>query len=87
MNASSGILLVILKGKCTCSQRVRGLSENLDELEHSAVINGMKFNKGKCQVLHLGCSNARHRHRLGNEWLENSSEGRDVKVLVTADSI
>jgi len=38
----------------------------------------MKFNKGN-----LECSNARHRHRLGNEWLESSSVERDVKVLVT----
>lgn len=46
------------------------------------IINSMKFNKGKCWVLHLRHSNARHRHRLGDEWLASSSAERDLGVLV-----
>lgn len=38
----------------------------------------------KCQVLHLGWSNAGHRYRLVNECLGSSSIETDLGVLVTA---
>ena len=47
-----------------------------------AVINGMKFNKSKCQILHLGWSNAAHSYKLGEQWLESSPAERDPEVLV-----
>lgn len=52
-----------------------------DRSEHCTIISGMKFNKGKCQVLHLEWSNARHRYRLGDERLQSSSAERNLGLV------
>ena len=46
------------------------------------MINGMKFTKSKSWILRLGRSNAGHKYKLGEEWLESSPAERDLGVLV-----
>ena len=58
--------------------------EDLDRLEHWAMINGMKFNKSKCHILHLERSNTGNKYKLGEEWLESSPAERHLGVLVNS---
>jgi len=42
----------------------------------------MKFNKGKCRILHLGRNNSMHRYMLRASHLESNFAEKDLGVLV-----
>ncbi|KAK4828602.1 hypothetical protein QYF61_000054 [Mycteria americana] len=63
------------------------LQRDLHRLEHWAIVNGMKFNKKKCWILHLRERNARHKYKLGEEQLESSPAERDLGCWLIAGSI
>ena len=44
--------------------------------------NLIKYNKGKCRVLHWGKNSSRHQYKLGTGLLESSIGERDLGVLV-----
>jgi len=58
------------------------IQQDLDSLESWVERNPMKFNNGKCRVLHLGKINPMHQYRLKADLLESSSVERDLGALV-----
>lgn len=46
----------------------------------------LKFNKGKCNVLHLCQGNPKNGYKQGDEWIERSPEEKDLGTLINESS-
>jgi len=71
-----------LGGMVDTPEGCAAVQRDLDRLENQAERNLMRFNNGKCRVLHLGRNNPMYHYRLGEGLMESSSAERYLCFLV-----
>jgi len=71
-----------LGGVTDTTESCAAIQRDFHRMESRVQRNLIKFNKGKCRVLHLGRNNPMHQYRLGVDLLESRSVERDLGVLV-----
>ncbi|GAB0205100.1 mitochondrial enolase superfamily member 1 [Grus japonensis] len=71
-----------LGGVADTPEGCAAIQRDLDRLRSRVERNLVKFNKGKCRVLHLGRNNPKHQYRLGADLLGSSAAEKDLGVLV-----
>ena len=70
-----------LSGAVDTLERRKDIQRYLDRLERWDHANLMKFNKAKCNVLHLLQGSPKPKYRLGRKWPVSSPEKKDLGVL------
>ena len=58
------------------------LAKDFDNLDNWARLWQMRFNVGKCKVLHLGSRNTRYEYNMGDLILEAATEEKELGVII-----
>uniref|UniRef100_M3XLH7 Reverse transcriptase domain-containing protein n=1 Tax=Latimeria chalumnae TaxID=7897 RepID=M3XLH7_LATCH len=71
-------MMKVLDGDSACDE----LQKDLDTLQTWAVKWQMKFNVGKCKVLHLGVNNPKRLYHLNDQKLESADNEKDLGIII-----
>ena len=61
------------------------LQRDIDAMMKWAKTWGMVFNVEKCKVMHVGRQNRKHQYRMGDVWLAEVTEEKDLGVWIGSD--